>query len=608
MLRTVTQTTCLSTTDHKTPNEPTKRSGARPSGGRWRQLAAAGLLAASVVGASSRTVTDVHGIPLPEDLYTTEVRCEGGVVATAAAEASEAGAAMLRAGGNAVDATVAAALVLGVVGPFTSGLGGQAYILVHLPNGQAVAIDGSAVAPMTAVPRQVQALIARNEKISHKLAAVPGALAALSTAHQRFGKLSWAEVVAPARDLARFGFRLSPEQVSAISHFVDLFRRVPYLQQLYLDPNLDPWGEDHVYCNDDLAFTLDRIATAGAQDFYVGQIAAMIDEDMRRSGGFVKRFDLASTRTRLMRPVRGTYRGYQVVGYPSPGGGATVIQALQILEHFPSGDLGASGLDGIYVMLESVRVALIDGFYGLLPSQFRDARQISADQAELRARQIRLDGIVPIEELGVGEPAGWLQDGTTQVSVVDRDGAMVALTQSLGRPMGSCAATPGLGFFYNSVLSQFNCGDPMSPAYPQPHKAAETVMAPTILALNGTPVLALGGAGSGRITSSIVETIVNAIDDGETVGEAVARPRALWGDLYKNTVYLELATPGLKLAAIELDCRGFENISALEFPATPRQRRRYGGVNAVMRDPITGVVSGAGDPRRFGSAVAAPSR
>lgn len=568
---------------------------------------AVGLLAAGSAGASSRTVTEVHGIPLPEDLHATEVSCAGGVVATAAAEASEAGAAMLRSGGNAVDAAVAAALVLGVVGPFTSGIGGQTYVLIHFPNGQAVAIDGSALAPMTTVPLEVHALVAADERMSHKLAAVPGSLAALDMAHRSFGKKPWADVVAPALDLATYGFHLSPEQSSSISRFIDVFRSDPYLQRLYLDPQLDPWDENHLYCNDDLAFALNRIATEGARDFYVGTIAAMIDRDMQRSGGFVKRFDLARVRARKLPPVRGRYRGYDVVGYPSPGGGATVIEALHMLEHFPSRALATSDVDGIFLMLEAARVALIDGFYGMLPTQFRDSRQTSTEQAALRASQICLDRVIPLEELGVGQPAGWLQEGTTQVSVVDRDGVMVALTQSLGRPMGACAATPGLGFFYNSILSQFNCSDPMSPAYPQPGKAAETVMAPTVLALDGMPVLALGGAGSGRITSSVVETIVNVVDDGESVGEAVARPRALWGDLYKNTVYVEMATPALSAAVTDLECRGFELVSGLEFPATPRELRRFGGVNAVMRDPVTGRASGAGDPRRFGSAVAAPA-
>lgn len=562
------------------------------------------LLAGAVPGVgATRAVGSIQGIELPEALRTIEVRCEHGAVATAAPEASEAGARILGDGGNAVDAAVAAAFALGVVGPCTSGLGGQTYILVHFADGRIVAIDGSATVPVATDATMLADAVRSNTLGSYATIATPGTVAALVHASRRFGRKSLAEVISPAIGLARYGHRLTPEQSSTIRGNLAMFRWSESLARTFLNPDFDPWEPSHVYCQDDLADTLEQIAVGGDDAFYRGPIAAAIEADMLANGGFVRATDLARLRARELQPVRGRFRGFDVIGFPPPGAGAMVVEALQILDNAPPELTTTPSPDGLHLLVEAARIALLDGFAGNSPLALRTMRQLDPAHAARRYAQITLERALRQEEIVHGGGSPWTQLGTTQVSVVDDEGTVVALTQSISSNTGSGCVTPGLGFVHNSILRQFNSSDPSSPAFPVPGRVPQTTMAPTILAHDDQPFLALGSAGSSRIVSSIVAVVTNLVDRGVTLGEAVAAPRVLWDDDGEGKAYVEVAPPFGEQAADQLLCRGFPALYKLHFPCDPVNLRAFGGVNAVMIEPGSNVAVGVGDPRRFGAAA-----
>jgi gamma-glutamyltranspeptidase/glutathione hydrolase len=261
-------------------------------------LAVALLVAAATGGAQD----------LPPELRTVEVRSANGVVVANTREAASAGARLLREGGNAVDAAVAAALALGVSEAEASGIGGNAWILIHLARGQDLAIDGSAVVPARVNTEELQRQLDDGVEFGYKTVAAPGGLAALAYALQRYGTKSFAEVVAPAIEIAEFGYRLPPHELSVVGAFGWKLRSNATLRGIFLDPSLEPWGADHLYCMDELAATLKRLAAAGAMDFYTGEVADAIDADMRANDGFLRKSDLAVVRPVGRTPLRGRYR------------------------------------------------------------------------------------------------------------------------------------------------------------------------------------------------------------------------------------------------------------------------------------------------------------
>ncbi len=364
------------------------------------------------------------------------------------------------------------------------------------------------------------------------------------------------------------------------------------------------WPLDHVYCNPDLACTLRRIAAGGAAEFYTGGIAREIDADMAANGGFVTRSDLARLRAVEQAPLRGRYRGLEVVSFPFPGGGATVIEALHILESFPPGSLDGDGADSHLVQMEAVRLAMADGHAVRHPSAEAVARLLDTTVARERAARIRLDRALAGEELGDTQPQPWLERDTTHISVADADGNVVSLTQTLAHGFGAWVATPGLGFPYNCMLEAFDLEHVENRSYLLPLRAPYTSQAPTVILRDGRPLLVLGGVGSERISSSVVGVIVNVIDRRMSLHDAIVAPRVVWGGAPANMVNMELAGPLTGSVADELQRRGYATVKRVTFPTSQQDLGWLGGINAIAF-AADGSAIGVGDPRRQGVAVAA---
>ena len=541
---------------------------------------------------------------LPAQLRAVEVVSKNGVVVCASAAASRAGALVLESGGNAIDAAVAAALALGASEPGASGLGGQTYMLICLADGRCVAIDGSARVPLRASRFELQRLAAAGRMYGHKLAATPATLAALAHALSRFGTRTLAEVIAPAIDVADTGVTFTPAHRTYVEGYLDKLRESPYLSNLLLQDGIEVWAPDHRYCFPDLACTLRRIAVDGVAAFYTGEIADAMVADMVASGGWLRHDDLKRVSTGEHEPYRGTYRGFEIISFPLPGSGGAVIEALQILEHVPVEALRSDSAAKHSLVIEATRLALADEARIRIPAA--DAGRMLLDRARAsgRAAMIRPDRALTQEELGDIELPAWLDRDTTQLSVADRFGNVVSITQTLSRIFGAYVATPGLGFPYNGLLEGFDLTNPQSRSYFQPLQPAFTSQAPTIVRRNGKPFLVLGSVGSGRITSAIVLAISNVIDRRLTLREAVEAPRVLWGGGGDRKVYLEIAGKLDDAFADTLQQYGYTDVYRLRFPPRQSDLNAFGAVNAVLISD-DGSAVGVGDPRRNGTAVAA---
>ena len=532
----------------------------------------------------------------------TEVRSKRGVVVANTQEAADAGARILQAGGNAIDAAVATALALGVTEAEASGLGGHAWILIHLANGRDFAIDGSGTLPAAMVPAEIQRLKDDGLPFGYQMVATPGGLAALDLALRSFGTRTLAEVMVPAIELARDGVRLPPHQEAILATYGWRLRPAPTLADVFLGPGMDPWPSSHPLCMDSLAGTMARLAERGVRDFYVGGMAEAIEADMIANGGYVRRSDLAAVRPAVLQPVRGHYRGLDVVSFPPPGGGLAVVEALQILDCFRPESMAENTIASDVLVAQAAHVALVDMFGAWPKRPLGLLQNLSPNHASKRAALIASGRALRDAEIlgtSVRMPA---LGGTTHVSVLDAMGNAVALTQTYNVEFGAAVASPGLGFIYNGSLSLIDF-DRSDPAALTPGASASPLhtASPTILLRSGRPVLVLGGPGSGRITSTVVSTVVKLVDRTRRPGDAIAGPRVLWDGGRTPELYIEVAPPYQESDVEELQSRGFPSIYALRFPARVIDLIAFGGVNLISANPETGEAVGVGDPRRAGA-------
>jgi len=538
----------------------------------------------------------------PPQLEAVEERSPLGMVVSGSPEASAVGARVLAAGGNAVDAAVATAFAIGVTEPGQSGLGGQSYMLVYLADGRAVAIDGSALAPLRADKDALARLEELGQRWGSQLAATPGTLAALAYGLGAFGTISLPEAVAPAIELAEFGSVMSGYQRASLAHYRDRVLESEYASSLYLKDGVAVWEPEHRFCNSDLARTLWRIATYGAGDFYRGGIARQIAADMKRSGGYVDMHDLRRYAPAVREPLRGSYRGHEVLAFPAPCAGGAVIESLHILENFSPELLRADGADRVHLLVEAGRLAQSDEHTVVSLDPGGSRHLVDRGYAGRRAAEIRLDRVLALDDAAATDDGSWRDRDTTHISVVDRYGNAVSLTSTLGRGFGSCTATPGLGFPYNAILESFDVVFPSSRHFLAPLRPLFTSIAPTIVLRQGKPLLVLGSSGSGRIVPIVVSLVVGVVDGRKTLGEAQSSPRALWSGGRRGTIELEFAAPLDDAVVSTLQQRGFSRIRRLGFPATAWDLSTMGGANVVHGLP-DGTVAGACDPRRGGAAA-----
>ncbi|MEX1258712.1 MAG: gamma-glutamyltransferase [Gemmatimonadota bacterium] len=527
------------------------------------------------------------------------VRTTGGVVVSQNEIASRAGAAVLRAGGNAVDAAIATGLALAVVHPTAGNIGGGGFMVIRFPDGSSTAIDFREKAPLAAHPemfvdengeysRQVQAN-------SHLAVGVPGTVAGFALAHERYGRAEWAGIVQPSVTLAAEGIVLSEGLARSLAGQVGgSMSRYPASVQAF-SKNGVPYAAGETWAQPDLAQALTRIMNEGRDGFYLGETARLIATDMAANGGMITEEDLAQYDAVEREPIRGTYKGYEIISMPPPSsGGVALVQMLNILEGFDLQSMGQGTAPYFHHMAEAQRLAyrdrarhLADSDFWPVPIEMLTSKDYAA---ELRAGiDPNRAGVSSIEQLEI--PVESME--TTHYSAVDADGLAVSVTYTLEAGYGSKITVPGGGFLLNNEMGDFN-GFPgittdggqigNEPNLARPEQRMLSSMTPTILARDGELVAVIGSPGGRTIINTVLNVAMSIMEFGMDLEAAQAAPRSHHQWLPDRLSIENRADVSVVQA---LEAMGH----------TVNHGGGQGQVQAIMFDPATGMHVGVPDPR-----------
>lgn len=534
-----------------------------------------------------------------------EVRGENGMVAAASPLAAQIGVDILKAGGNAVDAAVATAFAIGVAEPNASGLGGEGFIVIYLPESdRAVSIDYRSAAPAASVDDLVGK---KMPNTSWKSVAVPGTVAGLSKALEKYGTMSLAEVLEPSIRLAEEGFPISETLVGVIESNYEKILANPAMAEVYLDDMLPP-EEGFILKNPDLANTMRILAEKGPDAFYTGEIAQMIIDDMQANGGYMTMEDLANYRAIQRWPVRGNYRGHDIISAGPPVGGATVIQALHILESFDVASYGYPSTEAIHLTAEAIRIAYRDNYeyfgdpdfdyiplYDLLSKDYARTRALEIDPEEMTHFEEILPGYFGAAQVAFTGTDGipYESPSTTHISVVDKDRITVSLTQTISSFFGAGVMPEGTGIVLNNEMANFAAVGSGTNSL-EAGKRMKTVISPTIVLKDGQPYLTIGTPGAGRIISTVTILLSALIDHGMSLQEAIEAPRFFVRDYHDNFEF----EPRFSSEIVdELAGKGWNLVEKGTLDLY------FGGAQGVLVDFETGELVGGADPRRDGAAI-----
>jgi gamma-glutamyltranspeptidase / glutathione hydrolase len=530
--------------------------------------------------------------------------------------AAEAGAEMLRQGGSAIDAAVATAFATGVVEPYMSGVGGIAFLVFRdASTGRTYCLDGSTVLPRASRPELFE-ILPGNERsgsygwpmtkddanrTGYLSPGVPGMPAMVEEAHRRWGRLPWAEVLEPAIRLADEGFDVNHDVALNTAAQYSRLGRFAESKRTFFKPDGSPYSakSSHADSGDrlrqlDLARSLQLIAAEGTDCIYRGEIGRMIVEDMERNGGLITHDDLEAHRTREFAPHQFDYRGVQVLGQLPNTGYPTVVEALQILEGFDIGSEGFHSPEGVHLIIESFRLAMIDRLRHLGDAEAMPVPMdgiVSRAYAERRREQIDAERAAPDAEPGDPwsfDPAGAGvilapravvdDEHTTHFTAVDREHNTVSLTSTLGQSFGCGVVITGTGITMNSATQWFN-PEPGAVNSIGPAKRVMSAATPLLALRGGKPFLALGAPGSKRVISSMYQVIVNVVDYGLSLQEAISAPR-----MHSEGRVTEISTRFPDEVIDHLERIGHEVVRREETLSATYFARP----NGVMIDPDTG--------------------
>ncbi len=456
-----------------------------------------------------------------------------GMVITNHPLASAAGAEMLAAGGNAIDAAIAAFFALTVVEPMMVGILGGGMAHIRLADGTHTVIDGQSTAPAAtgpttytpdpAAPPGTMDTIGRKNAVGPTAVAVPGNLMGWCEALDRFGTFTLADVMEPAIRHASRGFRVTPYLHECVADAAADMARDPSISALYL-PGGAPIPAGSRLVTGDYADTLRAIAQHGPALLYTGRLGADYASHMERDGGHISRDDLTSYRTVTRAPVRGTYRGFEIVGPPPPSSGPLhIIQMLNILEGYDVGALGFGTADTVHLLAEALKIAFADRAAATAdPAFVRVPVEKLLSKQYAAARRARIE--MARAQAWAAEVAPEGSPHTTHVTVADAAGNVVASTQTINSLFGARYIVPGTGMIPNNYMFVFD-PHPGRASSVAPGKRVTSSMSPVIVLRGGKPVYALGLPGGLRIFPSVMQALSNLIDHGMTVQEAVEAPR-----------------------------------------------------------------------------------
>ncbi len=466
------------------------------------------------------------------------VRSQEGMVSSQQWIASQVGADVLSSGGNAVDAAIATGFALAVTHPTAGNIGGGGFMVIRFPNGQSTAIDFREKAPLASHPEmwldESGEYSSEVHHRSYKAVGVPGTVAGFDKANRLYGVAAWADLVQPAIDLAGEGFELSESLAGSIARFAS---RSPYEATVSaFTKGGAPYQVGESWSQPDLARSLERIRDDRRDGFYQGETASLIAAEMRRGGGLITLEDLSRYQARERATIQGTYRGYDVISMPPPSsGGVAIVTMLNILEAYDLPGMGHNSAEYIHHLAEAMRRAYRDRAQFLADADFSDVpvqRLTSKEHATWLRRNIDSERASVSHPTDVEMPPE--SPETTHYSVVDADGMAVSVTYTLESGYGSGIVVPGAGFLLNNEMGDFNAGPGLTNEsgligtaanLARPQQRMLSSMSPSIVARDGALVAVIGTPGGRTIINTTLQLILNMVDFGMSITEAVAATR-----------------------------------------------------------------------------------
>jgi len=571
-------------------------------------------LAALSFGMALVTGTTVSAIAQDAPIHSLKdrfqpVTAQHGMVASQEAVATQVGVDILKKGGNAVDAAIATGFALAVTLPRAGNLGGGGFMMIHLAEtGETRALDYREKAPAAAFKDMFLGEDGepdnQKSRFSGLAIGVPGTVAGFAAAHASHGsgKVSWAELVAPAIALAEYGIPVTPDLSASLTAASKRLVKDPASRAVFYKTGGLPYLPGETLTQKDLAQTLRLIADQGAEGFYTGETAERIARKVQEAGGGMTTEDLAGYKPVWREAVTGNYRGYEIASMPPPSsGGVHIVQILNMLETFPLDEFGLNSADSIHVMAEAMRRAYADRSKFLGDPDFVEipvAGLTSGDYAAELVKTIRMDAATPSIDVKPGDPYPYESNETTHYSIVDKDGNAVSNTYTLNFSYGVGLTADGTGVLLNNELDDFSAKPGVPNAYGLVGGTANAVeggkrplssMSPTLVFRDGAFVLATGSPGGSRIITTTLQIILNVIDHDMNIAEATAAPR-IHNQWLPDEIRIE---EGLSPDTIRLLEERGHKVAV---------KNAMGSTQSIMK--VDGLLAGASDPRRPGALTA----
>lgn len=469
------------------------------------------------------------------------LRAKNGIVSSASMLASEVGVETLKQGGNAVDAAIATAFALAVTWPSAGNIGGGGFMVYAGDDGDATTFDFREKAPLAATEDMYLGLDGKVVNNSNHIGAlavgVPGTVAGLWEAHQKLGSLPWADLVAPAVALARDGIPITYSLYSGFSRSQQRFSAYPSTMAKFFKADGSVYEMGETWYQPDLAHTLELIQNQGRDGFYKGENAKRLADFMAANGGIITEQDLLEYQPVEREPIRGTYRGYDIISMPPPSsGGVAMVEMLNILEGYDLKSMGHNSAEYLHVLTEAMRRAYADRAEFLGDPDFNEGMPLDKLMDKDYAATLRAS--IDMDNKSQSSPEKFAQlyesDETTHFSVVDKDGNMVSLTYTLEFGYGSGIVVAGGGYLLNNEMGDFNAVPGVTnaqgligtaPNLVAPQKRMLSSMTPSIVAKDGKPLFTAGSPGGKTIINTTMQTILNVIDHDMNIAEAIEAGR-----------------------------------------------------------------------------------
>ncbi|KAF9956778.1 hypothetical protein BGZ72_002464 [Mortierella alpina] len=578
----------------------TKRPGAKRSlSANTRKKIIISLMSISallLVVLAATLVSKLGSPPAIEKNIPILIKAKHGAVAAEEIHCSEIGVEVLKEGGNAVDAAIASCLCIGTVNAFAAGIGGGGFMAIRLPNGTVETIDFRETAPAASFATMFKKdpILAQRGGLA---VAVPGEIRGLELAHKRHGKLSWARLFEPSVKLARDGWPVGPELARRISLVKEMMETDPDWSHVYASKEGVALKEGDWIKREALADTLETVGRKGADAFYNGKIAKSIVDHVRKNGGILSMEDMRKYTALIKEPVVGYYQGRKVYASPAPASGPVLISILNILERYNVGKSSSANLD-THHLVEAMkfgfaqRTQLGDPDFTDLEETIRS--MVSKDTASQIRANISDTRTFPVEYYN--PHWGPIENhGTTHLSTVDQDDMAVSLTSTVNLLFGSKLLDPKTGVILNDEMDDFSIpgranafGLQPSPFnYPEPGKRSLSSCVPTIVERDGKFEMSLGGSGGSRITTAVLQTMLNVYNHDQNIMEAIENPR-IHHQLMPNVVDIEKGYSGSEIQFLR---SAGHNVTLFDRVQAKAE------IQAVMRD-VDGYIYASSDTRK----------